>query len=131
TAEQRPGPGEQLGEPKGLRDVVVGAGVQADHRVDLVGPSGEDEDRQVRPRGPQATAHLEAVEQREAQVEDEQVRIALARQLQCALAVLGDLDRVALTAEGARERFRDRRIVLRLGYARQAWHRMLSSGIAA
>ena len=45
AAQQGPGPGEQLGEPERLRDVVVGAGVEPDDGVDLVGPGGEDEDR--------------------------------------------------------------------------------------
>ena len=48
AAQQGPHPGEQLGEPERLGDVVVGAGVEPDDGVDLVGAGGEDEDRDRR-----------------------------------------------------------------------------------
>jgi hypothetical protein len=58
SPQERPDAGEQLGEPERLRDVVVGARVQADDRVNLVGPGGEDQDGHRLSFGPDASAHL-------------------------------------------------------------------------
>ena len=52
AAQQGPHPGQQLGQPERLGDVVVGAGVEPDDRVDLVGAGGEDEDRDRPARRP-------------------------------------------------------------------------------
>ena len=46
-AQQRADPGQQLGEPERLADVVVGARVEADDEVHLVGAGGEHEDGEV------------------------------------------------------------------------------------
>ena len=75
-AQQRPDPGQQLGEPERLADVVVGARVEADDEVDLVGARGEHEDGEVGDVGPQPAADLEAVHAGQAEVEHEQVDAA-------------------------------------------------------
>ena len=75
-AQQRPHPGQQLGEPERLADVVVGARVEPDDEVDLVGARGEHEDGEVGEVGAQPAADLEAVHPGQAEVEHEQVDMA-------------------------------------------------------
>src|SRR6202034_179014 len=76
AAQRRADPGQQLGQPERLGDVVVGAGVQADHRVHLVGPRGQYEHRCGAALGPKPPADLQAVELRQPQVENDQVYAA-------------------------------------------------------
>ena len=111
-AQQRADPGQQLGEAEGLADVVVGAGVEADDEVDLVGAGGEHEDGEVGHLGPDAAADLEAVHAGQAEVEHQQVDVAAADALQRAHPVVGDRDVVALALQRPRERLGDRRVVL-------------------
>ena len=75
--QQGPDPGEQFGEPEGLGDVVVGAGVEADDGVHLVGAGGQHEDRHAVALGAQPAADLEAVHAGQAEVEHDQVDAAL------------------------------------------------------
>ena len=71
TAPQvRADPGQQLGEAKRLDQIVVAAGVQPGDDVELVVARRQDQDRQVRARGAQPPADLQAVDVRQAEVED-------------------------------------------------------------
>ena len=81
-AQQRAHPGQQLGQPERLADVVVGARVEADDEVDLVGAGGEHEHRQVGHVEPHPAAHLEPVHAGQAEVEHQQVDAAAADALQ-------------------------------------------------
>ena len=78
--EQRPDPGEQFGQAERLGHVVVGAGVESDHGVDLVGAGGQHQDREGVAVGAQPAADLQAVHAGQAQVENDQVDAALTGQ---------------------------------------------------
>src|SRR4051794_24173205 len=70
----RPDPGEQLLDAERLRHVVVGAGVQGVDLRRAVHPAGEDDDRHRRPAAQRAD-HVDAVHVRQAEVEDDEVRV--------------------------------------------------------
>ena len=72
-AEAHPHPGEQLGEAEGLGDVVVGAGVEADHDVGLFAAGGEHDDRQALVACPQGPADGQPVEVGQGEVEEHEV----------------------------------------------------------
>lgn len=115
--QQRAHAREQLGEPEGLGDVVVGTGIEADHCVHFVGARGQDQHREAVPFGTQPPAHLQAVHPGQTEVEDEQVHPALRGAFESAWAVLAHLDLVALSAQRTRERFGDGCVVLGEQYA--------------
>ena len=69
----------------GLDHVVVGAGLQPDHDVDVVAARGQQDDRQL-VGAPDAAAHLEAVDAGQHHVQHDQVRPLLAQQFQAVLA---------------------------------------------
>ena len=58
--------GEQLGEPKRLGHVVVGAGVEPGDDVELAVPGGQDQDREVGARPAQIAADGDPVDVRRA-----------------------------------------------------------------
>ena len=94
AAQVRAQPGEQLGQPERFGQVVVGARVEADHHVQLVGPRGQHDDHRVHRDGPElAAAHRRPV----ARVEEGQAARAGGAtamiDLSDGLAI--DLDRVA------------------------------------
>jgi hypothetical protein len=66
--------GEQLGQPKRLRDVVVGAGIEPEHDVDLVAARGQDHDRGHWRLRPEAPTDLHPVEVGQPQIEQHEVR---------------------------------------------------------
>ena len=70
-----PNPGQQLGEPERLGDVVVRAGVETHDGVDLVGAGREDEDRHRLAHRPHAAAHLQTVDERQPEVQDDKVGV--------------------------------------------------------
>jgi hypothetical protein len=79
---------------------------------DLVRAGGEDQHGEGVALGTQPAAHLQAVHAWQAQVEHHQVDRPEQRGLQRGGSVLAHLDLVALTAQGAREGFRDGCVVL-------------------
>jgi hypothetical protein len=101
-AQHRPDPGDQLARRERLGDVVVGPDLEADHPVDLVVTRREHEDVGVA-EGPDATAHLDAVEAREREVEHDQVRCPGFGRLDGIGAVDGGVHLVALALEQADE----------------------------
>src|SRR5262249_43378939 len=110
--EQGADPGPQFGQPERLGDVVVGARVEADHRIHLVGPRGEDQHRyRVSPR-PDPAADLEPVELGQADVEQDQVDALAQRLVERAGPVRRDVHLVPLAAQGAGQGFGDRGVVL-------------------
>ena len=72
-----------------LGQVLVGAGIQPGHDVLGVGHGGDEDDRRERKRGVvlEAPAHLEAVDLRHHDVEQDQVRALGRRGSQRLLAV--------------------------------------------
>ena len=117
AAQQGPDPGEQFGEPEGLGDVVVGAGVQADDGVHLVGAGGQHQDREGVALGAQPAGHLQAVHAGQPQVEHDQVDGAQQSGVERGGPVLAHLDLVPLPAQCAGERLRDGCVVLGEQYA--------------
>ena len=111
AAQQRADPGQQLGQPERLGHVVVGARVQADDEVDLVGAGGQHQHGQLGAVGAQAPADLQAVHAGQPEVEHEQVDSLGGGGVEHRRAVGDDVDLVSLTFEGAGERFGDGRIV--------------------
>jgi hypothetical protein len=72
ATDHRADAGHQLAEPERLDHVVVGAQLQADDPVDLLGAGGDDDDRHRR-AGPQPPAHVQAVYVRQPQIEQDDV----------------------------------------------------------
>ena len=66
-------PSEQLREPERLRHVVVGARIEAEHHVDLVAASGDDDDGGRRSPRSDAPAEVDAVGVGEAEVHQREV----------------------------------------------------------
>ena len=103
--------GEQLGEPKRLGHVVVGAGVEPGDDVELAIAGGEDQDREIRAGAAQVAADRDPVDVRESEVEDHDAHGWRRRpQRPPALGHLGDLE--ALLLEDAHQPLCDRLIVL-------------------
>jgi hypothetical protein len=73
AAGQRPHPGQQLHQRKGLDQVVVGAGVEPDRHVLGSVAAGQDQDRHRDPLLPDGGAHLEAVGLGDLDVEHDQI----------------------------------------------------------
>src|SRR6476661_6541890 len=84
--EERLDPAHQLAQAVRLRQVVVGAQLQPDHLVDFVVTGGQDEDRRLRAGGAEPPQHLEPVHPRQADVEDDEVRRLVRRELEALLA---------------------------------------------
>ena len=112
AAQQGAHPGQQLGEPERLGDVVVGARVEPHDRVDLVGAGRQHEHRHPAALVAQAPAHLQPVHAGQAEVEHHQVAGRPGGRLQRSRAVFADLDVVALATQRAGQRLGDRLVVL-------------------
>ena len=112
AAQQRLHARQHFFEVIGLRDVVVGAGLQA---FDLVLPAiarREDEDRKFLAGLAQAADEIEPGKLRQAEIDDGDVeRIFLAGE-QAFLAIGGDVDREALLHQLIAQAFAQRRFVL-------------------
>ena len=111
-AQQGPDPGQQLGQPEGLRHVVVRAGVEADDRVDLLGARREHEDQLLGAHLADLAAHLEAFDVREAEVQHQQVEALVRGPLDPLPALRGSDDVVALPTEHPLERGADVLVIL-------------------
>jgi hypothetical protein len=96
--QKRSDPRHQRHLVEGLRDVVVAAGVEADHHVLDARSRGQQQDRD-RPGGLvtlQTPRHLDSVYSRHHDIEQEQVRMTLAGLVERLLAVPGGFDIVSL-----------------------------------
>src|SRR4051812_26904780 len=111
AAQQRPHTRAQHRQRERLRQVVVGARVEPGHLVELGAARREHEDLQPRAAVARAAAHLDAVDVRQAEVEDEQVDTAGLDAVERRGARGDVLDVVPLTGQGAHERLADRGIV--------------------
>src|SRR3954468_6821970 len=111
AAQQRAQAGEQLLALERLDEVVVGAGVEAlDARLDGVA-RGEHEDRHVVGRA-QAPRDLDAVDLREAEIEDHEVGMVGGGLVERGLAVARDPHVVAVQAQRALQDLGDLVVVL-------------------
>ena len=111
--QERLDPAHQLAQPERLRQVVVRAELEPDDLVDLVVAGGQDEDRRLRAGGAEPAQDLEAVHAGQADVEDDEVRRLVRRELEALLAGAGDGDLVALLLEGVLDARGRRRARLR------------------
>ena len=96
--QKRLDPREQLLAAERLHDVVVGAGPETAHLVDLATPRGEQDHRHVA-QVAQALERLEAVELGHREIEDDDVRRILVEDPKRQPAVLGCFDGVASPSE--------------------------------
>ena len=105
---------EQLADPEGLGDVVVGAGVEAVDDVQLAVLGGQEQDRDGRPLRADAAADLEAVDAGQADVDDDEIvfRVVAGGEPQRVLTGRDAIDGVALTLQRPRERDADPLVVL-------------------
>jgi hypothetical protein len=75
TAQHRAHPCHEFLRAERLGDVVVGAQLEADQLVGLVGAGGQHDDRHRR-LAPERTCHIEPIDDRQPEVEDDQVGMA-------------------------------------------------------
>ena len=101
AAQRGPDPAAELAHAERLGDVVVGAELEAEDLVDLLGLGGEHDDRHGAARA-QAPADLEAVELGHHHVEHDEVEglLAEARERLAAVGRLHDLVAVLAQREG-------------------------------
>ncbi len=105
-------PRDEFGEPERLGDVVVGAGVEPDDHVHLLGACGQHDDRQVGMAGPNLATHVEPVDVRQCQVEQDQVGSSSGDAVDRTHATVDVLDHEALGSQDTDERFADALVVL-------------------
>lgn len=110
--EQGADAGQQFGQAERFGDVVVGARVEPDHEVDLVGTRGEHQHRHLGAAGAQAAAHLEPVHPGQAEIEDQQVHPIALGHVEGGGPVADDPHVVPLPLECAGKRIGDGRVVL-------------------
>jgi hypothetical protein len=95
----------KLGDAEGLGDVVVGAGLQSQHRIGLAVAGGEHDDGHEVATPAQRAAHLEAVWARaERDVEEDHVEAVGAGPIDGRAAVGHGGDPVSIAGEGIGER---------------------------
>ena len=108
-AQQRAHARDEFVGAERLGDVVVGAELEPDDAVGLFGAGGQHDDRQGgRGRiGAERTADLEAVEAREHQIEQQEIRLAAPQRRQHVGAARNLIHRKARAREAAGEEHRD------------------------
>ena len=116
----------QLHHVERLRQVVVGAQLEAEHAVHHLAARGEHDHRRRDALLAQVAEHVEAVLARQRHVEQHQVEAALARPARPGVAGLGRLHLVALGAQPVAERQHQPRLVL--DDQDSAAHEALASG---
>ena len=97
-AEDCPDPCHELARAERLGEVVVGTELEAQQLVELVVARGEHDDRDGRVT-PKLAGDVEAVEPRQPEVEDDEIRAALADRRQRRRAVAGRQHREARVLE--------------------------------
>src|SRR5437879_4192575 len=104
--------GDQLARAEGLDDVVVGADLQPDDDVDLLGLGAEDEDRHPRAGPADVAADVEAADVGQHQVEEDDVRLERLDPGEGVSAAVRLLDQVPLLLAGEAHGLTDRRLVI-------------------
>src|SRR5262245_37416682 len=102
----------QLFRTERLRDVIVGAEIEAEHLFRFLRFCGQQDDRRRHARAAQLATHVEAVLSGEHHVQQHQVESALASTPHGGDAVRDQLDLVAFELEIVLESDRDARLVL-------------------
>src|SRR5204862_1471743 len=103
---------EELEHPEWLRDVLVRVEPEAAHLVRFLATRREDDHRHVVAVLADRGEHAVAIEPREHEIEDHEVRLPRARVGEPALAVLSDAHVVTLVAQIVGEPLGERRVVL-------------------
>jgi hypothetical protein len=111
-AQVRPHPGQQLGQPHRLGQVVVRAGFQAHHDVHLLGAGGENDQDRRGVAGPQLPAYLNAVQVGQAQVQQHQIEVRFGGRVQRAPAGALPPDLVAVCTQARLQHAADGLVVL-------------------
>ena len=112
AAQPGPDPRDQLLEVKRLRQVVVGAGLEALDPVVRVAARGEHDHRQPLARGAQVAEHVEPVLAGQPEVEDQQVEVLVVGERVDARPVADDRGREAARAQPLLQERRQARLVL-------------------
>jgi hypothetical protein len=110
--EQGLDPTHQLAQPERLRQVVVRAELEPDHLVDLVVARRQHQHRCLRAGCPEPAQDLEPVHARQPDVEHDEVRRLVGREVEPFLAALRDRHLVALLLQGVLDPAGDRELVL-------------------
>src|SRR5207244_1991464 len=95
---------EQLAEIEWLRQVVVGAELQAEYSVDDLAAGGEHENRRLHAEVAHVAADVESITARQRDVEDDQIERLARDAIDCSLAVADCIDDVAFTGEAIAQR---------------------------
>jgi len=74
VTESHAHPREQLADTEGLAEIVIGAGVERRDLVGLLAARGEDDDRHRAPLA-KPRDHLQSVDVRQAEVDDDDIRL--------------------------------------------------------
>ena len=111
AAQHRLHAAAELAHREGLSDVVVGAQLEAEHLVDLLGLRGEHDDRHRRARADLA-ADVEAVDLGHHHVEHHEVEVVLAQAFERLTAVERAHHVVALLAERVGQQLLNRELVV-------------------
>ena len=106
-AQQRLDPAHQLAQPERLGQVIVGPELETDDLVHLVVPGGQHEDRHLGAGRPQPAEDLEPVHPGQADVEDDEIRCLVGRDVQPLFAGTGHGHFVAFLLEGVLDPSRD------------------------
>jgi hypothetical protein len=112
TAQRGANAGDDLGHREGLGDVVVGAQGEAEHLVALLVLGRKDDHRRIGIVGAHALDDLDAVELGQHHVEQDEVGLVRAEQLERLLAVVGADGAEALEPQVHLQPLQDRRVVL-------------------
>ena len=99
SPDQRAHPGEQFGKSEGLREVVIGAHVEAGHPVLNGSSCGQEQDRRAVAGHTESTADRESIEFGKHDVEDDEVIGRGARHEEPFFAVLREVHRIVFFAE--------------------------------
>src|SRR5207245_7981063 len=103
TAQHSTNKGQEFETVQMLRDVIVVHEYKANHLVDRLPARGEQENGRSQACLPDVAAEIEAIAQRQHDIQDDQVKRQTCRLVESLLAVAGKVDHVALAAEAVRQ----------------------------
>ena len=99
AAQQRPHAGQQLFEGEWLRQIVIGARIQAGDPFGDGIAGGEDQNRQVVAGAAELAADLQPIQARHHHIQDQRIRSVAGNHGEGLDTVMGQLDRVAIEGE--------------------------------
>jgi hypothetical protein len=102
ASQDRADASEQLARAKGLRDIIVGAHLEADDAVGLFSDRGQHDDGEAT-AGPRLAAEREAIPAGQQDVEDDQIDPGVGQDLHHRVAIGRDRDAIAVPPEEFRE----------------------------